>query len=464
MSDMELTDVEEGNLAGASVGDLVAETLSEGSVGQITKRRRLEAPETVGVSEHAVVRVPTFPERVREIGRDLGCILQAEKEKKKISLAAHRALLDLKERYEVLFDEALRQITTLQGGIEEARGLFLAMGARERTVVAEVAPPKEVNKVAAGKAPKTKVKVTSAKVPQKAKEGRKEEPPKAKAPKGGAFVEVVSKKKKRKKKKKERKVQEIASAVTATVRPAKVIEREKARAPARAFVVSVGEAGTGEAKRKLWADLVKGVAVPKLGSSAKLPRGDLIVRPADGPTYEALKQMESEGKGVREEKARWPTVLVYDVDRDIKKEELSGQIASQNPELGLDKEAVVPLFMKGPKTDELVWWVCSVRPSAFKLLVGKSLFIGLSKCKVKEYVDVVRCFKCQHFGHRASKCGQKVDTCGRCAVKGHRAKDCKSVPVKCANCGLAAQSGHSGCSALFKATKSVARRTDFGTQ
>ncbi|KAL5242298.1 hypothetical protein ACI65C_009708 [Semiaphis heraclei] len=160
----------------------------------------------------------------------------------------------------------------------------------------------------------------------------------------------------------------------------------------------------------------------------------------------------------------WPTVLINDVDRNIVKEELAGQIVDQNPELGLDRESVVPLFMKGPKTDERVWWVCSVRPSAFKALVGKSLFIGLSKCKVKEYVDVIRCFKCQRFGHRASKCDQTADTCGRCAVKGHRANDCKSVPVKCANCGLAAQSGHAGCVALHKATITVARRTDFGSK
>ncbi|KAL4134718.1 hypothetical protein QTP88_006440 [Uroleucon formosanum] len=119
--------------------------------------------------------------------------------------------------------------------------------------------------------------------------------------------------------------------------------------------------------------------------------------------------------------------MVYDVERDIKREELPGRILDQNPNLGLDKEAVVPLFMKGPKTGELVWWVCSVRPSTFKALVGKSLFIGFCRCRVREYVDVVRCFKCQRFGHRAQK-----------------TSDCKSASVKCANCGLAAQSGHGG--------------------
>lgn len=464
MSDMELTDEEGGRLEEVRAGEPGAGILSEDAAAQVSKRKRVDTPEVEGISGCAAVRLSTFPQKVREIGRDLGCILQAEKEKKKISAAAHRSILDIRDRYEVLLDEAFRQNTVLQGRVEEARRLGKEVVVRE---VREAGPPAaSANKVA------KKVKKGEVKVVKEAG------PSKAKAPKGGAFVEVVSKKKRRKKKKKA--VQEAPRVVaadkatgtkdkgakaTGTKTPAaKAVEREKARAPARAFVVSAGAAGAGEAKRQLWADLVKGVAVPKLGYSAKLPRGDLLVKPADEATYEALKRLESEGKGLKEEKARWPTVLVYDVDRDIGKEKLAGQIADQNPELGLDKEAVVPLFMKGPKTEELVWWVCSVRPSAFKLLVGKGLFIGLNKCKVKEYVDVVRCFKCQHFGHRASRCQQKEDTCGRCAVKGHRASDCKGAPVKCANCGLAAQSGHKGCSAEHKATITVARRTDFGSK
>jgi len=242
------------------------------------------------------------------------------------------------------------------------------------------------------------------------------------------------------------------------------MERVKARAPARAFIVSTGEAGPGEARKKLWADLVKEVGVPMISRAANLPRGDILVKPADEGTYKALKDMEVAGKMVREERAWWPTVLIYDVDRDVESAKLSGMIEEQNQELGLDKESVVPLFMKGSKAEEQVWWMvwCSVRPSHFKTLVGKSLYIG--KCRVKEYVDIVRCFKCQRFGHRAAKCQAKVDSCGRCAVQGHRAKDCQGGPVKCANCGLRFQSGHKDCVALVKATFMVARWTDFGSK
>ncbi|KAL4101171.1 hypothetical protein QTP88_021192 [Uroleucon formosanum] len=435
MADMELTVEDAGSLEEARVGDGVAVVLTEDAAPKQQKRRRVEAPETEGIVECAVIRVSTFPERVRSIGRDLDGILAVEKEKKKLSAAVHRSIIEVRERYEVLLDEALRQNTILQGRLEEARSE--RMSAREEigeVRMAEVSAMRVVEVPAKGKG---KGKNKTKKVVEE--KGCEKKATKATGPKKGTFVEVVSKKARKRRNKKKR-AEESLVAATATAKAAKAVEREKARAPARSFVVSVGEAGTSEARKELWADLVKRVAVPKIGGAARLPRGDLVVRPADEATFEALKRLEKEGKGVREESARWPTVMVYDVERGIKKEELLGRIMDQNPELGLDKEAVVPLFMKGPKTGELVWWVCSVRPSIFKALVGKSLFIGLSRCKVKEYVDVVRCFKCQRFGHRALKCVQTVDTCGRCAVKGHRTNDCKSASVKCANCGLAAQS------------------------
>lgn len=395
-------------------------------------------------------RVSSFPEKVRIVGRDLDKLLLAEKEKKKLSAAAHRSILEIRDRYEVLLDEAFRQNTVLLGRIEEARTGHVCRA--EDRVTAKVTEKKE--------APPPKVGVKTK--PPKKKQVEVPVPPSKKKEKTeGQFTEVVSKKRRKKKKKKAIKTAETAGPL-APDKTRRAIDKVKARAPARAFIVSVGEAGTGEAKRQLWADLVKGVGAPRISIATTLPRGDILVKPADEGTYKALKDMEVAGKRVREEAAKWPTVLIYDVDRDVTRESLPGRIVDQNPELGLDKESVVPLFMKGSKTDEQVWWVCSVRPSSYRLVVGKSLYIGMSRCRVKEYVDVVRCFKCQHFGHKASKCQAKVDTCGRCAVQGHRAKDCQSASVKCANCGLRFQSGHKDCSALVKATFMVARRTDFG--
>ncbi|KAL4101176.1 hypothetical protein QTP88_021196 [Uroleucon formosanum] len=382
MADMDKTVEDGGSRGAARAGEPVAGVLSEVSVAGTVTQGRVVDLEADDIVECAVARVSSFPEKVRLIGRDLDGLLAVEKEKKKLSAAAHRSILEIRSRYEELLDEALRQNTILQGRIEEAR----RERSRERNVNREVRTvDKSVKKKAEAQAKASKGGKGAVSGEKKASEKKK----KAKGPREVAFVEVLSKRARKRKNKKKRAEESLVVATT-TARAAKAIEREKARAPARSFVVSVGEAGTSEARKELWADLVKRVAVPKIGGAARLPRGDLVVRPADEATFEALKRLEKEGKGVREESARWPTVMVYDVERGIKKEELPGRIVEQNPELELDKEAVVPLFMKGPKTGELVWWVCSVRPSAFKAIVGKSLFIGLSR----------------YGGHLRALCGQ----------------------------------------------------------
>ncbi|VVC36609.1 Hypothetical protein CINCED_3A021797 [Cinara cedri] len=76
--------------------------------------------------------------------------------------------------------------------------------------------------------------------------------------------------------------------------------------------------------------------------------------------------MEDEGKAVREESARRPMILMYDVGRDIEKDRLGKLLAEQNPDLGIGEETVIPLFMKGPKTGDSVWWVCAVAPDAYQ--------------------------------------------------------------------------------------------------
>jgi outer membrane biosynthesis protein TonB len=194
--------------------------------------------------------VSSFPEKVRIVGRDLDKLLLAEKEKKKLSAAAHRSILDIRERYEVLLDEACRQNTVLLGRIEEARNEHVCRAAERVTV--KVTEKKEVPP------PKTGAKT---KPPKKKQEEVPVPPPKKKGKVEGTFTEVVSKKRNKKKK-----AIETAKTVgpSAPDKTRRAIDKVKAKAPARAFIVSVGEAGSGEAKRQLWPTWLRGWGPPGL--------------------------------------------------------------------------------------------------------------------------------------------------------------------------------------------------------
>lgn len=70
-----------------------------------------------------------------------------------------------------------------------------------------------------------------------------------------------------------------------------------------------------------------------------------------------------------------------------------------------------------------------------KLILQSRIFVGWSRCRFFEDFGILRCFKCNKFGHTASKCtGDTI--CPRCAGR-HKHTECKlenKTLVKCINC------------------------------
>lgn len=82
-----------------------------------------------------------------------------------------------------------------------------------------------------------------------------------------------------------------------------------------------------------------------------------------------------------------------------------------------------------------VSWVVQVDPLYVRKLMGEErVYVGLRSCRVREYVDVLRCFKCQGLGHVGKWCGRAV-TCRRCGEEGHHVSRCGKVMegLECAN-------------------------------
>ncbi|XP_011868774.1 PREDICTED: uncharacterized protein LOC105562496 [Vollenhovia emeryi] len=67
-----------------------------------------------------------------------------------------------------------------------------------------------------------------------------------------------------------------------------------------------------------------------------------------------------------------------------------------------------------------------------KLLNKGKVNIGWRKCKVYDFVSVMRCFKCWGFNHMAKHC-RKEETCQHCAGN-HKGNDCRTKKKKCINC------------------------------
>ena len=69
---------------------------------------------------------------------------------------------------------------------------------------------------------------------------------------------------------------------------------------------------------------------------------------------------------------------------------------------------------------------------------GMRLYIGAQEtCKVHDHFYVLRCYKCQDYGHHSINCTNNA-VCGYCAKDGHETRDCpvKHIPSSmcCINC------------------------------
>ncbi|XP_035222158.1 uncharacterized protein LOC118195039 [Stegodyphus dumicola] len=72
---------------------------------------------------------------------------------------------------------------------------------------------------------------------------------------------------------------------------------------------------------------------------------------------------------------------------------------------GCDSQDLKPLFKLSDKSRDLVRWVVSCTPKAFKSCLKHSqILLGWISCKIREFYGLKRCYNCQDFGHTNRDC------------------------------------------------------------
>lgn len=119
-------------------------------------------------------------------------------------------------------------------------------------------------------------------------------------------------------------------------------------------------------------------------------------------------------------------------------EQLLGVIRKQNSDV-IGDNAELQIINVRKRYDKRYDVVISCDYSTYNsVMLRCKLKIGWDICSVFEQLNVLRCYKCNAFGHTAADCNETQHFCPRCA-ENHEIKDCKSKILKCINCVRSSQ-------------------------
>lgn len=131
-----------------------------------------------------------------------------------------------------------------------------------------------------------------------------------------------------------------------------------------------------------------------------------------------------------------PQIQILGVETTISKEEIFSAIISQNGD-DLEEFSNCKFEIKFEKADRrgTKFVVAEVEPKLFKKLMElRRVCLGYSSCPIKDRIRVMRCYKCNQFGHGQNVC-RNESICAACAGP-HETKACTETGagVNCSNC------------------------------
>lgn len=162
--------------------------------------------------------------------------------------------------------------------------------------------------------------------------------------------------------------------------------------------------------------------------------GGIIIKSNTKEEIEKLKKLSDEKLKedyiVEISKLKIPKLVIIGTRREYNDEELFEELLALNY---VDKCDI--LKIKGiRKSKHLKKYIIYLEAigKTFNKLVNKEISLGWDRCKVKENIDIVYCFKCCQYGHKIKDCLQK-QVCSFCAGE-HTYLKCKAEIAKCNNC------------------------------
>lgn len=212
--------------------------------------------------------------------------------------------------------------------------------------------------------------------------------------------------------------------------------------------------------------------------SRKIKDGDVVLecRNADEPE-KLRRQIESkvgDGYEVKSSKKVYPKMKIVNIPEEVNKEctEIRDKILCQNGIQSGRSNFHLEVFHLTRGNKEYFSALIEVDMETFEILQRRErINIGLNRCRVFEFINVLKCYRCQGYSHFAKDCREEKDCCPRCGGE-HNEKQCKERVFRCVNCvkanakfGLQLNTEHAvwdrDCSCLKRIEEQIRKRTTF---
>lgn len=134
-----------------------------------------------------------------------------------------------------------------------------------------------------------------------------------------------------------------------------------------------------------------------------------------------------------------PELIITNLEKMYSNEQLMEEIRATN--FGFNDEDKLKIVHRRKERVSQKWsYIIQASPNTYPKLVDRYICIDYNDHFIKEHINVLRCFNCQQYHHKASNCTEDP-VCSRCA-KDHKTSECvKMVSFTCVNCVEANKKG-----------------------